>query len=105
MIEDILDALPEPALVVSGGRVRTANEAARAILGPSIAGQDVRLAIRHPAAVERLLTANPQGPEEAELVGLGEAERRWTMSVIPLADGALFVRLSDRSEAHAAEQM
>ncbi|HEY1604346.1 MAG TPA: ATP-binding protein [Allosphingosinicella sp.] len=105
MIEDILEALPEPTLVVSGGRVRTANEAARTVLGRDIKGQDVRLAIRHPAAVERLLTANPQGPEEAELVGLGEAERRWTMSVLPLADGALFVRLSDRSESHAAEQM
>jgi two-component system phosphate regulon sensor histidine kinase PhoR len=105
MIEDILEALPEPAMVVSGGRVRTVNEAARTILGPDIQGQDVRLAIRHPAAVERLLTSNPHGPEEAELVGLGEAERRWTMSVAPLADGALFVRLTDRSEAHAAEQM
>jgi two-component system phosphate regulon sensor histidine kinase PhoR len=105
MIEDILEALAEPALVVAGGRVRTSNEAARTILGPEIDGQDVRLAIRHPAAVERLLTANPQGPEEAELVGLGEVERRWTMSVVPLADGALFVRLTDRSEAHAAEQM
>jgi two-component system phosphate regulon sensor histidine kinase PhoR len=105
MIEDILETLPEPALVVAGGRVRTSNEAARAILGPEIDGQDVRLAIRHPAAVERLLTSNPQGPEEAELVGLGEAERRWTMNVGPLPDGALFVRLTDRSEAHAAEQM
>jgi two-component system phosphate regulon sensor histidine kinase PhoR len=105
MIEDILGALHEPALVVSDGRVRTANEPARTILGRDIEGQDVRLALRHPAAIERLLTANPQRPEVAELVGLGEAERRWMMSVMPLADGALFVRLSDRSEAHAAEQM
>jgi two-component system phosphate regulon sensor histidine kinase PhoR len=105
MIEDILETLPEPALVVAGGRVRTSNAAARTILGAEIDGQDVRLAIRHPAAVERLLTSNPQGPEEAELVGLGEAERRWTMNVAPLPDGALFVRLTDRSEAHAAEQM
>src|SRR5689334_6545619 len=105
MVEDILDALPEPALVVAGGRVRTSNAAARTILGPDIDGQDVRLAIRHPAAVERLLTASPQRPDEAELVGLGEAERRWTMNVVPLPDGALFVRLTDRSEAHAAEQM
>src|SRR5206468_8394717 len=66
---------------------------------------DHLLAIRHPAGVERLLTGNPLGPEEAELVGLGELERRWTMNVMPLPDGALFVRLSDRSEAHAAEQM
>jgi two-component system phosphate regulon sensor histidine kinase PhoR len=105
MIENILEALHEPALVVYGGHVRTANAPAQAILGRDIEGQDVRLALRHPAAVERLLTANPQGPEVAELVGLGEAERRWMMSVMPLADGALFVRLSDRSEAHAAEQM
>ncbi len=105
MVEDILETLPEPALVVAAGRVRTSNGAARTILGHDIDGQDVRLAIRHPAAVERLLTANPQGPEEAELVGLGEAERRWTMNVTPLPDGALFVRLTDRSEAHAAEQM
>src|SRR4051812_48567587 len=105
MIEDILETLPEPALVVAAGRVRASNGAARAILGTEIDGEDVRLALRHPAAVERLLTANPQGPEEAELVGLGEAERRWTMNVTPLPDGALFVRLTDRSEAHAAEQM
>lgn len=105
MIAELLEALPEPALVVANGRIRTSNAAARAILGAGIDGEDVRVAMRHPAAVERLLTAHPESPEEAELVGLGEAERRWTMSVAPLSDGALFVRLTDRSEQHAAEQM
>jgi two-component system phosphate regulon sensor histidine kinase PhoR len=105
MIAELLEALPEPALVVAVGRVRCSNAAARAILGSAIDGEDVRVALRHPAAVERLLTTHPEAPEEAELVGLGEAERRWTMSVAPLPDGALFVRLTDRSEQHAAEQM
>ena len=81
------------------------NAAARAVLGHRIDNQDVRLAIRHPAAVERLISTNAQAADEAELVGLGEAQRRWTMRVSPLEDGSLLVRLRDRSEAHAAEQM
>jgi two-component system phosphate regulon sensor histidine kinase PhoR len=105
MIRQLVEALPEPALIVAEGKVRLSNAAARATLGRDIDGEDVRLAIRHPAAVERLLTADAEGPEEAELIGLGEAERRWRMTVAPLGDGDLLVRLIDRSEAHAAEQM
>jgi two-component system phosphate regulon sensor histidine kinase PhoR len=105
VIRDVLEALPEPALVVKGGRVAAANAAAHAILGDGIEGKDVRGALPHPAAIERLLNAHPEAAEAAELVGLGEAERRWTMAVAPLPGGALFVRLLDRSEAHAAEQM
>lgn len=81
-----------------------ANAAARTILGSDIEGDDVR-ALRHPAAVERLMNARPEAAEAAELVGLGETERRWTMTVAPLPPRAHFVRLLDRSEAHAAEQM
>lgn len=81
------------------------NAAARAVLGQWIDGQDVRLAIRHPAAVERLVANDRHAADEAELVGLGEADRRWRMRVAPLGDGSLLVRLTDRSEAHAAEQM
>jgi signal transduction histidine kinase len=104
VIRDLLEALPEPALVVEDGRVTLANAAARAILGHEIEGDDIR-ALGHPAAVERLMTARPEAAEAAELVGLGEAERRWTMTVAPLPPRAHFVRLLDRSEAHAAEQM
>jgi two-component system phosphate regulon sensor histidine kinase PhoR len=102
---NVLEALPEPALIVAAGRIEMSNAAARATLGSGIEGQDVRLAIRHPDAAERLVSSPPAAAEEVELAGLGEAERRWTMSVAPLEDGALFVRLSDRSEAHAAERM
>jgi len=91
--------------VVTGGSIRLANAAARAVLGSRIEGQDVRLAIRHPAAVERLLGPAGQAADEVELVGLREAQRRWTMSIAPVGDGSTLVRLRDKSEAHAAEQM
>jgi two-component system phosphate regulon sensor histidine kinase PhoR len=102
---NVLEALPEPALIVAAGRVEMSNAAARSTLGSGIEGQDVRLAIRHPEATERLVANLPATAEEVELSGLGEAERRWTMSIAPLEDGGLFVRLTDRSEAHAAERM
>src|SRR5688572_6613863 len=105
LVQDLVDALPEPALIVRGGIVTAANCAALQLLGDRIVDQDVRLAIRHPAAVERLLAPAPDQADEVELVGIGEPERRWMMAVAPLGDGSLFVRLTDRSEAHAAERM
>jgi two-component system, OmpR family, phosphate regulon sensor histidine kinase PhoR len=103
-LRDLIEALPEPSLIVSGRLVAVANAAARAVLGDHIVGKDVRFAVRHPIALERLGVAEPAG-DEVELVGVGGAERRWMMSVAALADGSRFVRLTDRSEAHAAERM
>ncbi|MEA3048249.1 MAG: two-component system, OmpR family, phosphate regulon sensor histidine kinase PhoR [Sphingomonadales bacterium] len=103
-LRDLIEALPEPSLIVSGRLVAVANAAARTVLGEHIVGQDVRFAVRHPVALERLGEAAPAS-DEVELVGVGGAERRWMMSVALLADGSRFVRLTDRSEAHAAERM
>jgi two-component system phosphate regulon sensor histidine kinase PhoR len=103
-LPDLIEALPEPSLIVSGRLVAAANVAARAVLGDHIVGQDVRFAVRHPIALERLAEAQPAG-DEVELVGVGGAERRWMMSVAALGDGSRFVRLTDRSEAYAAERM
>lgn len=103
-LRSLLDALPEPSLIVANGRIEISNRAAREILGEWIDGQDVRLAIRHPAAVERLL-GSKGSTDEVELAGIGSAERRWMMNVRALDNGAKFVRLTDRSESYAAEQM
>jgi two-component system phosphate regulon sensor histidine kinase PhoR len=106
---ELLEAVDEPLLIVRNRRVLLANSAARALLGDHIQGVDVRLAIRHPAAAERL--ADPQSDEapervtRTELVGLGDRERRWAMSATLLGDGSRLVHLADRSEAHASEQM
>lgn len=103
-LQTLLDGFSEPSLVVAGGLIVMSNAAARAALGESIDGRDIRLAIRHPAAIERL-TGSSGESSDVELVGVGEADRRWQMRVVALADGSKFVRLIDRSAVHAAEQM
>ncbi|MGE9115898.1 PAS domain-containing protein, partial [Escherichia coli] len=53
-IEVAIDAILEPVLLVEGTRVMLANRAARTLLGEHVAGEDVRTAIRHPAAAAHL---------------------------------------------------
>ena len=97
----LLAAFEEPALIVRDRKVAIANAAARALLGAHIEGVDVRLAIRHPAAAERLAgpPADPTQEEKVrtEIIGLGEASRPWLMSVAPLGDGG---RLDSSIDLH-----
>src|SRR5688572_18774467 len=104
---EILGALPEPMLLVEGGRVAAANASARQLLGQGIEGQDVRLAIRHPATLERLSRPAPADGslDQSEVVGIGDARRRWLLTIATLAGGSRLVHLADRSEAIAAEKM
>jgi len=105
-IADLVAAFEEPLLVVRDRRVLIANQAARDLLGAHIEGSDVRLAIRHPAAAERLAgEAAEAGTVRTELVGLGDLDRPWEMTVAPLPDGGRLVRLADQSQARAAERM
>lgn len=98
----LIEALDEPALIVADGRTLAANQAARALLGESIAGRDVRLAIRHPQALQAILAAQSA---DLALVGLGRAERPWQLSIRPIGPGRCLVRLNDRSATVAAERM
>jgi two-component system phosphate regulon sensor histidine kinase PhoR len=106
-LDALMDAVDEPLLVVRDRRVTIANHAARALLGAHIEGSDVRLAIRHPAAAERLGDgpAVDQVSVRTELDGIGELGRPWEMIVTGLPDGSRLVRLADQSAARAAEQM
>jgi two-component system phosphate regulon sensor histidine kinase PhoR len=106
---ELLELVSDPMLIVRNRRILIANRSARSLLGDHIGGIDVRLAIRHPAAAERLMDRNPGDQAEVstrtELVGLGEPDRRWEMTTSLLKDGSRLVRLTDKSEAHASEQM
>lgn len=104
VLPDILDAIDDPMLVVAGQSVVHANAAARAVLGQHIVGEDVRLAIRHPAATERLTRGAPYA-EPVELIGIGERDRHWELRVHPIGALGLLVRLSDRTGAHTTERM
>ncbi|PXA90994.1 ATPase [Nostoc sp. 3335mG] len=104
-IADAMEAIAEPVLVVAANRVLSANQSARALLGQHILGEDIRLAIRHPAAAERLLNpaqAMPGAP--VHLVGLGTREQRWEMRVHDLGTRRI-VHLIDRTGSYTAERM
>jgi two-component system phosphate regulon sensor histidine kinase PhoR len=103
---DLLDALTDPLLLIRDGRIVIVNEAALALLGRHILGEDVRTAIRHPAASEHLARPLGGGADRGiELMGLGTRDQRWLMRVAELPDGRRLVHLVDRSLAHAAERI
>ena len=98
----LVDAIDEPALVVEGSIVRLGNAAARILLGDRIEGRDVRLAIRHPQALEVILA---HGSAEIEATGIVEPGRSWRLLIRGLWPNATLVRMIDRSDAVSAEKM
>ncbi|MEO5774715.1 MAG: ATP-binding protein [Sphingomicrobium sp.] len=100
--EALLGALPGPAMIVDGTAIRVANGDAIALLGEGIAGRDVRLAIRHPEALDHILGGKDA---DLELTGIGRIDQPWALAVRQLGDRIVLVRLSDRSEIVSAEKM
>jgi len=86
----LVDALDEPALVIEAGIVRLANAPARKLLGAGIEGRDVRLAIRHPQALEVIL-GKTSG--EVDATGIVEPGRSWRLIVRRLWPSATLVRI------------
>ena len=105
LVREVLDAIVEPVLLVRAGTVTFGNGAARALLGGHIVGEDVRVAIRHPAAADRLASSVPASDRPVELVGLGSPDQRWEMRTGDTSDGARIVHLIDQTGNYAAERM
>jgi len=101
----LIEGLTEAAIIVRGATVTMSNAAARNLLGVAIEGVDVRQVLPHPALIERPVRGRINGPEEVEAAGFGRSRRHWLVRIAPLGGGELLVRLIDRSEARAAEQM
>ena len=97
----VIDALEEPAMIVHGTRVELANASARKLLGQGVEGRDVRLAIRHPQALDLILD---QRVGDLDVSGIGELGRTWRLHIRDL-DGSVLVRMVDRSEATSTERM
>jgi two-component system phosphate regulon sensor histidine kinase PhoR len=98
----LVDALDEPSLIVEDGRVHAANLRAKRLLGARIEGRDIRLAIRHPQALERILAHRSA---EIDATGIAEIGRSWRIVIRPLGANVSLVRLIDRSESVSAEKM
>ncbi|MBB5698776.1 ATP-binding protein [Sphingomonas yantingensis] len=105
LVSDVIEAVVEPVLVVADRRVVRANTAARALLGQHILGEDVRLAIRHPAAAERLIAPLPEDEAPIDLVGVGTREQRWEMHVRAAGPSLRVVHLIDRTGSYAADKI
>jgi two-component system phosphate regulon sensor histidine kinase PhoR len=108
-VDELIEAIGDPLMLIERQTVTRANAAARNLLGQHIVGEDVRLAIRHPAAAERLTGPAP-APGDApadpvELVGIGTHERHWEMVVHHLTGGVRLAQLSDRTGIHAVERI
>ena len=101
-IQSLVDSLEEPALLVERGIVQLANVPARKLLGSGIEGRDVRLAIRHPQALEHILSNRS---DDIDVTGIGEVGRSWRLNVRRLEGDSVLVRMTDRSAAVSAEKM
>lgn len=98
----LIEALDEPALIVDRAVVVQANGPARRLFGNRIVGRDVRLAIRHPEALEQILSHRPG---DLEVSGIADPGRPWRLSIRDLDESTVLVRMIDRSEMVSAERM
>jgi two-component system phosphate regulon sensor histidine kinase PhoR len=97
----LIDALEEPALLVGGERTLAANPPARALLGRQVVGQNIRFAIRQPQVLEAILARRGA---RMEVLGIGGVDRSADVTVTPLDQEVLLVRIADRSARRAAER-
>jgi len=101
-VRSVIEAFEDPVLLVRGHIVLLANSPARALLGERIEGRDVRLAIRHPQALEHILAARVG---DIDVTGLVDPGRSWRIAIRNFDGTSVLVRLTDRSAAVAAEKM
>ena len=105
----LIDAIGLPLLLVQDARVVAANKAARQLLGDFIVTADVRSAIRHPAAADRLSNLDRTDPSviatPIDLVGISAPGERWEMRTTMLEDEHCLVALIDHSPRDAIDRM
>ncbi|MGB3166072.1 MAG: ATP-binding protein [Alteraurantiacibacter sp.] len=77
-MRDLIEHSGLPVLLLDGNRIIVANGQARHEIGRHIVGQDARVALRHPAAID--LLSRPEGGTET-VQGLTGPKSNWQMSV------------------------
>ncbi len=108
----VLDALPDPIILVDAGRIVVAvNRAARDAFGPNLVGRDLSLGLRHPAvltAVDRALAGMEEVTAEVSLPV--PVPRTFLLRAVRLNPGvgdtaAVALVLSETTDTLRAEQM
>ena len=93
-MHEFLERSGIPQLVLDDGIVAIANAAARAVLGQHIVGEDVRVALRHPAAVD--LIGRAEGGS-VDVRGLTGTRSLWGVRYQPIDGCFSLVELTDRT--------
>ena len=101
LARDLLEALPEPALLIQAERLLAVNSAAQQLFGRRPVGTDIRLVIRQPQALAAILSYRPQ---ELEVTGIGGVDRSWAVTLRVVDGGVLLLRLAEVSAIRAAEK-
>jgi two-component system, OmpR family, phosphate regulon sensor histidine kinase PhoR len=101
-LQTVLDAVTDPLILLSEARVIHGNRAAHELFGAQFEGQDIRLAIRHPALAPLLGDTQATGIEE--ISGLGGSTRIWEVRIEAAGDNLRLIHMDDRSARHAAER-
>jgi two-component system phosphate regulon sensor histidine kinase PhoR len=102
LFETVLDAVGDPLILLSEARVIHGNAAAHDLFGRQFEGQDIRLAIRHPALAAML--GDTQGVGTAEISGLSGSQRIWEVRVEAVEGNRRLIHMVDHSARHAAER-
>ncbi|WP_420607038.1 ATP-binding protein [Novosphingopyxis sp.] len=101
-----IDASTDPVLLVEAARVTNANRAAQRLLGENVIGENVRTAVRHAGAAERLADDDAQHEgRPLRLTGIGLRDQSWDMRISRIGSGQKLVQLTDRTSSQAAEKM
>jgi two-component system phosphate regulon sensor histidine kinase PhoR len=93
-ISSLIEHSALPMLMLEGERIIIANAKARETLGDHVLGQDARVALRHPLAVELLASKNAGS---VIVHGLTGPRSSWQMSRQPFGDGYSLVELINRT--------
>jgi two-component system, OmpR family, phosphate regulon sensor histidine kinase PhoR len=101
-LQTVLDAVSDPLILLSEARVIHGNTAAYELFGAQFEGQDIRLAIRHPALAALLGDTQATGAEE--ISGLGGSSRIWEVRIEAAGGNHRLIHMVDRSARHAAER-
>jgi two-component system, OmpR family, phosphate regulon sensor histidine kinase PhoR len=98
---EALEAIETPLLLVQNGRVKLANAGALSLLGRHSFGQDIRLAIRNPDALD--LIASAEGGR-ITISGISIPGSNWELVCTVLSDGTRLITLYDLSASGSVSQ-
>jgi two-component system phosphate regulon sensor histidine kinase PhoR len=93
-MRDLIEHSGLPMLMLDGARIIVANKAAREAIGAHIVGQDARVALRHPAAVD--LLSRPGGGS-ITVQGLTGPRSNWQMTCQKIDERYWLIELVNRT--------